>query len=252
MKKIVFIALIFLLSSCMKNNPEDKCDCLNKFRGEWDYSKDHGPDKWAEVDPRYELCAFGKEQSPIDINKNDDFITEKEHFSIDYKPTNLHVKNNGHTFEVEYEPGSYISYKGEKYHLIQFHFHEPSEHTVNSKEFAMEMHVVHKHNDGRILVMGSFIEEGEHNYFFDRIWSNLPGEVGKQVLEHDEGVNLAKVFGSDAPAYYYLGSLTTPPCSEKVQWIVRKDPIEFSQSQIAKFKDFYAGNARKAQRGLNG
>ena len=228
-KYLSLIILIFL-SACSSLNGHKTC--LDKYRGSWDYSVDHGPGKWADLDPQYKLCEDGRQQSPINIDSRNGLTIENEHYSLHYKRSDLHIVNNGHFIEVEYQDGSYINFESEDYHLVQFHFHAPSEHTIEAKHYPMEMHLVHKNKDGKILVLAAFVEEGDYNRFFGRILKNSPSRKGKQILSHHKHINLAKVFESTGHAYYYVGSLTTPPCSEEVQWIISSEthPLEYSTS----------------------
>lgn len=167
---------------------------------------------------------------------------------MSYLPSDLHIVDTGHSIEVEYETGSHLTYKGIKYNLIQFHFHEPSEHRVKSKHFDMEMHLVHKSNKGDLLVLASFIKEGQRNHFFDLIWSNLPEANQREIISHRKHLNIAKLFKSCGSAYYYSGSLNTPACTERVQRIVLKAPLEISKEQIQEFTKYYHANYRTTQR----
>jgi len=212
----------------------------------WGYFQ-HGEDavvlpaQWGDHFPD---CT-GFKQSPIDIQNTTEAI--RGEFEFDYKPTALHVTNNGHTIEVEYEPGSSMSINGEEYRLLQFHFHTPSEHLVDGNHFPMEVHLVHSNTDGELAVIGVLIEEGKNNKTFNRIIKNAPKSEG--VIEvKGKHINVTKLLPEETDEYFnYSGSLTTPPCSEGVRWFVMKDSIELSKKQIRKFEEIIHLNARPVQ-----
>ena len=233
---------------------------------EWGYETENGPDVWAQLSPEYFLCAEGKHQSPIDLVNPTP--AELPPIPYDYRPTSMNIRNTGHTIEVTCPEGSWIEVDGTRYELIQFHFHAPSEHTVVGKLFDMEAHFVHKSEDGTLAVVGLLIESGRHKHVFDPIWSHLPAVPGEtQRIENvtEDGSliidprfmfapndHVEDVAPSSFGNYYrYDGSLTTPPCSEDVTWIVLTTPIEMSEAQIAAFKAIIHDNNRPVQP-LNG
>ncbi len=203
---------------------------------EWSYEGPTGPDHWGELSKEFALCADGSSQSPIDIA--DSLISEQDLQDIEffYNRSELAVLNNGHTIEVEYQYGSYIDLDEYIYDLVQFHFHAPSEHTLNGVQFAMEMHLVHRNIFGELAVVGVMIREGEANERFEELWANLPREAG-QVIEAEEEINADDLLPEARMTYRYAGSLTTPPCSEGVRWNLMAEPIELSREQIALFKE---------------
>ena len=233
---------------------------------EWGYETENGPDVWAQLSPEYFLCAEGKHQSPIDLVNPTP--AELPPIPYDYRPTSMNIRNTGHTIEVTCPEGSWIEVDGTRYKLLQFHFHAPSEHTVAGKPFEMEAHFVHKSEDGTLAVVGLLIESGRHKHVFDPIWSHLPAVPGEtQRIENvtEDGSliidprfmfapndHVEDVVPSSFGNYYrYGGSLTTPPCSESVKWIVLTTPIEMSETQIAAFKAIIHDNNRPVQP-LNG
>ena len=233
---------------------------------EWGYKTENGPEVWAHLSPEYILCAEGKHQSPIDLVNP--IPVELPPIPYNYHPTSMNIRNTGHTIEVACPEGSWIEVDDTRYQLLQFHFHAPSEHTVAGKSFDMEVHFVHKSEDGMLAVVGLLIKRGQHNFAFDSIWSHLPAVPGEtQRIENvtedgslivdpcfmfspnDEVEDMApSLFGT---YYRYDGSLTTPPCSEDVKWIVLKTPIEMSEAQITAFKAIIHDNNRPVQP-LNG
>jgi carbonic anhydrase len=214
----------------------------------WSYEGEGGPAHWGEVSPDFESCSKGKSQSPIDIaNPAKD---GKEAVTFDYKQSKLNVVNNGHTVQVNYDKGSSIKINGVNYDLVQFHFHDPSEHTVNGKSYGMELHLVHKNAKNELAVIGVLIENGSENPAFKALWANLPAGAGEKK-ELAETINATDFLPTARSFYHYAGSLTTPPCSEGVSWFVIEKPIQMSEAQIARFKEIIKGNNRPVQP-LNG
>ena len=228
---------------------------------EWGYAAENGPDVWGQLNQEYILCGEGTHQSPIDIV--DPMPTELPTISYEYSPaTGVNIHHNGHTIEVAYPEGSGIHIDGTDYQLLQFHFHAPSEHTVDGKPFDMEMHLVHQSEDGNLAVVGLLIESGRHHPAFDPIWTDLPSApletqrieniiIDLPMMLSPNGQILDEAVQTFPSTYRYNGSLTTPPCSEGVKWIVLTMPVEMSESQIAAFKAIIDGNNRPVQP-LNG
>lgn len=220
----------------------------------WTYKGEKGPRFWGKLDPDFSLCANGSSQSPVDIAKTSPASLPK--LRARFSPAKLQIAhhehiadeiNNGHTIQINYSEGDTLTIGDTDYELIQFHFHAPSEHTVHGKHYPMEMHFVHKSESGTLAVVGVFIEKGTHNTAFDPIWANLPTQKGiLSHLEHVE-VNVDDLLPHSQKSYRYDGSLTTPPCSEGVKWIVMKSPIQLSGEQIKKFTTLVNGNNRPVQ-----
>ena len=211
----------------------------------WSYEGETGPAHWGDLKPEYAIAKSGKRQSPIDLDVAD--MTEVPELAVAYKPTKLNIVNNGHAIQVNYDQGSSASFGGDRFDLLQFHFHSPSEHTVDGQHRAMEMHLVHRNAQGKLGVIGVFVEEGEENAALARIWAHLPKRAGAPKTVAGVEVNVADLLPADRTRYVYSGSLTTPPCSEDVSWIVMKTPIEASAAQIRAFQALYEGNNRPTQ-----
>lgn len=220
----------------------------------WDYKGEKGPRFWGQLDPNFSICTDGKNQSPIDIDKTSPASLKE--LGMDFSPASLEIVhhehiadeiNDGHTIQVNYSEGDTLTIGEASYELIQFHFHSPSEHTVKGKHYPMEMHFVHKSSSGSLAVVGVFIEQGTHNVFFDPIWSNLPAKKGVATHYEHVQVNVDDLLPQKTESYRYDGSLTTPPCSEGVRWIVMKSPIQLSAAQITKFTALVKGNNRPVQ-----
>lgn len=211
---------------------------------EWGYTGSEGPSNWGDISPEFSACKIGKEQSPINIE--DSSNANLPELKLAYNSTPFDIVNNGHSIQINYEPGSSMTIGGKKYQLLQFHFHSPSEHTLNGKSYPMETHLVHQSEDGELAVLGIFITEGNENEFIEALWSSIP-ETGVENTVSGIEVNVNALLPEDLSYYHYTGSLTTPPCSEGVNWNVLKTTIELSSEQLAGFNSFYNGNARPVQ-----
>jgi len=211
----------------------------------WGYAKDVGPGHWGDLEAEFASCKTGQQQSPIDIAKASGQAVGP--ITFEYKKSGGTIVNNGHTIQVNVPPGSQVRMGGQTFPLAQFHFHAPSEHTVEGKAFPMEMHLVHKTAEGRIAVIGVLIESGSKNEAFEVIWNAMPSNPEEQKALGDNSLDPTALLPKDLTQYHYSGSLTTPPCSEGVDWSVIKTPIQLSPEQIAKFKALYPMNARPVQ-----
>jgi len=166
---------------------------------------------------------------------------------FDYKPGGLEILNNGHTIQVNRAAGSSITVGGEKYELLQFHFHTPSENTVNDTAFPIEMHLVHKNARGELAVVGVFSRAGGKNAVLEKAWEHMPRKAGDKKMITSVSINAADLLPADRGYYSFKGSLTTPPCSEGVKWMVLKTPTEVSGEQIKQFTGVIGTNARPVQ-----
>jgi carbonic anhydrase len=211
---------------------------------EWSYDGEGGPDNWGKLKSEYAACATGKRQSPIDIR--DGFRVDLEPIQFSYRPSQFRVVDNGRTIQVEVG-GSSISLLGKRYDLRQFHFHRPAEERVNGKSFDMVAHLVHKSEDERIAVVAVLLEKGMEHPLIQTVWNNLPLEKNEYVTPPELSIDLAQLLPADRAYYTYMGSLTTPPCSEGVLWLVLKQPQQISPEQLAIFARLYRHNARPVQ-----
>lgn len=221
---------------------------------EWDYQDEHGPKHWHELDPSFYLCGTGRAQSPIDLG----VIAGETRMPLafEYAPAVLRIQrtehvvdivNNGHTIQIDSDENSTLTTAGVTYRLAQYHFHAPSEHTINGLRYPMEMHLVHQADDGRLLVVGVFIREGEHNAAFEAVWEHLPKEVGEQQHVEHVLVNVDDLLPDDRRTLRYMGSLTTPPCTEGVKWLVDANPVALSPKQVRAFTKIVNDNNRPVQ-----
>jgi carbonic anhydrase len=195
------------------------------------YSGEAGPANWGKLDAKNVLCAIGRNQSPIDLK---DFVeADLQPLRQDYKATAAEVVNNGHTIQVNYAPGSTLAVAGRTFELKQFHFHAPSENRINGRQFPMEAHLVHADKDGNLAVVAVMFEEGGANQLLTSVWSAMPAKEGKTALPG--GLSVTGLLPASTDYYRFNGSLTTPPCSEGVMWLVVKRPATASKAQIDQF-----------------
>jgi len=221
---------------------------------EWHYEGAEGPEAWGHLDSAWNACGAGKNQSPIDIS-NEKAVSLPA-LRTTFGPAELRIVhhahvadaiNNGHTIQVNYTDGDTLLVGDKSFLLRQFHFHAPSEHTLDGRHFPMEMHLVHQAEDGTLAVIGVFIAEGEHNMALDPIWENLPDQRGEERHHPSVRVDVNELLPASHRSYRYDGSLTTPPCSEGVHWIVLASPIELSAVQIGAFASLLGHNNRPIQ-----
>lgn len=214
----------------------------------WGYSGPLGPEAWASLHPSFSLCGKGQRQSPVDIR--DGLPVDLEAVEFNYRPGFFSVTDNGHTVQVQVGGGNSIEVGARRYELTGFHFHLPGEERVDGRSFAMSIHLVHRDAQGRLAVVGLVAEEGPEHPAVQAVWNHLPLERGEFVaasVEFDPATLLPRRRGY----HTYMGSLTTPPCTEGVLWIVMQQPIQVSPQQLAIFARLHPMNARPVQP-LNG
>ncbi|MBK5964926.1 carbonate dehydratase [Thiocystis minor] len=198
----------------------------------WGYSGAEGPEHWGELDPHFNTCQTGKNQAPIDLANFVD--SQLPPIGFHYSPGGSDEINNGHTIQIDYQAGSSITLDGHDYELKQFHFHTPSENHIGGRAFPMEAHLVHADQDGNLLVIAVMFNEGGENAALIVPWADMPETV-------DHKTHLAALASAEnllprnRDYYRFNGSLTTPPCTEGVTWLVLKEPVTASTEQIGKF-----------------
>ncbi|UXN05658.1 carbonic anhydrase [Bartonella sp. HY761] len=205
--------------------------CVASAGVHWGYEGAEGPEYWGDLAPEYAQCKIGKNQSPIDIQEIHE-SSEKSPIKIHYEITADELVNNGHTIQVSPKNADdYLTFKGEKYFLKQFHFHVPSENTILKRSFPLEAHFVHATKEGKLLVLAVMFNEGEESKSFKQILSSIPEEHDKTV-DVGEEIDLDDMIPNTEHYYHFDGSLTTPPCSEGVTWIVLKDTKTIGKDQV--------------------
>jgi carbonic anhydrase len=210
----------------------------------WDYQGAAGPESWGALQAEFSKCSVGTRQSPIDIR--DGLKVQLDPVQFDYKASGFRVIDNGHTVQVNLAPGNSIEVMGRRYDLLQFHFHRPSEERINGRQFDMVAHLVHKDVDGRLAVVAVLLDRGSAHAVVQAVWNNLPLEKGEEVPAKT-ALDMNALLPADRSYYTYMGSLTTPPCSEGVLWMVMKNPVPISADQIGIFARLYPMNARPIQ-----
>ncbi len=213
----------------------------------WDYQGKSGALTWGKLDPAYKACSQGHEQSPIDIRH--------AHLNKALQPIEFHyiagpvtLENNGHTVIVNVNHGGYIVAGGVRYDLVQFHFHHPSEEAVNGKLSDMVIHLLHKSADGKLAVIAVRLNEdaGNPNATLATLWQHLPAAAGATEKVTDM-VNPGGLLPADRGYWTYMGSLTTPPCTEGVRWFVLEQELSLSRDQLRAFSAIFKMNSRPLQ-----
>jgi len=209
----------------------------------WAYTGSEGPATWGDLSPDFVACSTGVNQSPINITAATG--VEREQVSLNYAVSGLTVVNNGHTVQANVESGSTMLLDGAPYQLAQFHFHTPSEHTLNGEYFALEMHLVHVGESGALAVVGVVFDEGVSNEILAPVWAVLPHDTATEA--HVSDFDLKTLVPAGTSFYRYSGSLTTPPCSEGVRWMVAQDSSSVSAGQVDEFGTLVGPNNRPVQ-----
>ncbi len=210
----------------------------------WSYQGEAGPQAWSQLKSEFSLCSSGQRQSPIDIRGG--LAVELDPVRFDYQASRFAVVDNGHTVQVNLASGNSIEVAGKRFDLVQFHFHRPSEERIDGKQFEMSLHLVHKDEQGRLAEVALLFDKGAAQPVLQRVWNNLPLEKNEELAARLP-LELNALLPADRRYFTYMGSLTTPPCSEGVQWIVMREPVTASIEQIDLFARMYPMNARPLQ-----
>ena len=217
----------------------------------WAYEGENGPQSWGKLKPEFNVCAIGKRQSPINIEETGTLQGPAEPLQFHYMASSGTVVNNGHTIQVDVLGDNSITVRGSNYKLLQFHFHHPSEERVNYRGFAMVAHLVHRNAEGQLAVVAVLLDPGTANNLINKVWTYMPLDAGDRVRMPIGLVDLNELLPRDQRYYQFMGSLTTPPCTEGVLWLVLKQPVAVSREQIRLFSQLFPNNARPVQ-ALNG
>ena len=215
-----------------------------KHYAHWSYDGDEGQHNWASLDERFEMCEKGLNQSPINISTPIDATLSPLIFEGNAKAKTF--VNNGHTVQANFENGNYLTIENKKYELKQIHFHTPSENHIDGKVFPMEAHLVHADKNNNLAVIGIMFEVSEDNTTLNKLLRNLP-ENKDQKNEVKSEIFGYEILPESKEYYRFNGSLTTPPCTEGVKWIVLKTPVTISKSQLKDFEAVMPKNARDIQ-----
>jgi len=228
----------------------------------WSYiDGPEGPENWGNLGKDNLACLKGKSQSPININIDRAVKAQLNPLEFIYRPSPLSIIDNGHTVMVNYGEGSNLMVDGRQYRLIQFHFHKPSEEAINGERTDMVAHLVHQHHDGSLAVVAVLMstvqpansrkywwgdDATKESALINTLWNNVPLVKGKTEAP-GVMIDINQILPADRGYFTYMGSLTTPPCSENVLWLVLKNPIYVSDEQVKNFDRMYPMNARPLQ-----
>ncbi len=211
----------------------------------WSYEGATGPSNWGDVDAASKVCSAGTQQSPLDIIGA--IRAQMPPLSFAWRKRADTIVNNGHTIQVGFAEGSILTVGADRYTLLQCHFHRPSEHLIGRKRFAMEAHFVHRNVAGSLAVVGVLMKTGRPNAAFHAVVAAMPQTEGPPV-ETGATIDPNALLPAKRAYYRYSGSLTTPPCSETVDWLLLADPIEVAAVDVEAFAKLYPMNARPAQK----
>lgn len=232
------------------HTPEPATPGANHPAVHWTYEGAEGPEHWGDLDPAWAVCKTGQGQTPIDLTKGAPSDISLGQLVFKYQPIPLEIVNNGHTIQVEVKSDASLSAVGTKWKLVQFHAHASSEHTVDKKSFAFEIHFVHKNDKGNLAVVGVLFDVGKENVALAPYFDHAPKEKGAAKLIEGKSLDLGKIFGPKAAYYHYQGSLTTPPCTEGVEWFVLQEVQQISAAQLAKFTETEHGPTHRPVQAL--
>jgi carbonic anhydrase len=219
--------------------PAGPVETVDAGEAPWSYEGETGPEAWGAT------CETGAMQSPVNLA---DAVREPlPGPTFRYGPAPLEVVNLGHTLQVNYAPGNTLALGNEVYQLLQYHFHTPAEHLLRGRDFPMALHLVHRNAAGQLAVVGVLIEEGTESAALRPLFADLPATEGQVRRDPAALLNPAALLPRDQTNFRYPGSLTTPPCTEGVQWIVMAEPIEMSRAQIAAIRNIIHTTNRPVQ-----
>jgi carbonic anhydrase len=210
----------------------------------WSYDGESGPEYWSSLAKENSACAVGRMQSPIDLQ--DATRVNQPELTFEYYPGEWQIVNNGHSVQVTVPAGSFLTVDGHQYVLAQFHFHHPSEEAIMGKHFDMVIHLVHKDRKGKLAVVAVLLSDGASNPLIQTLWESIPKEKGKTETISAK-MDPMMLLPESRGYYAYEGSLTTPPCTEGVQWFVMKTPLAISEDEERAFAALYPHNVRPLQ-----
>lgn len=231
----IFILPLLLVSACgteASNDPAGEVETSQAAQEapEWAYEGPRSPERWGKLSADFAACDTGTTQSPINLAGATPSDLPDPQFN--YRPTPAVIENKGHTLQVDYAPGSGMMVGDARYQLVQFHFHTPSEHRLGGKEYPAAVHLVHRGPNDELAVVGVVVQEGAENAELSGLWKQLPQAKGEKRDATPAQINAERLVPKDAKHFLYNGSLTTPPCTEGVTWMVMDKPIEMSASQL--------------------
>ena len=227
---VALVASTILLVACQSDTKTENSKSKDV---QWGYTGSTGPDHWGDLSKDYELSKNGKEQSPINITGAED--VDLPELNLNNQESEAQVENNGHTIEVSFKnPKNTLTIGNEVYKLQQFHFHSPAENEIDGQTYPLEGHFVYKTDNGKITVISVLYNYGDENQALKQIWDKMP-QAANTETELSQAISLDDFYPEDKDYYNFEGSLTTPPCTEGVNWIVFKNQETVSKEQVEKF-----------------
>lgn len=205
----------------------------------WTYGGATGPERWSDLDPANATCAVGQQESPIDLKGA--ITADLGDLDIDWSPMVAAARDTGHAIQLDASEGSTMAMGGQIYRLLQFHVHQPAEHLLDGRRFPLEIHFVHAGPDGILGVLGVFADVGVASAPLQAMIDSLGSPAAGPALDPNGFLPAGHDF------FRYEGSLTTPPCSETVDWVLLSGPTTVSQAQIDTFERLHPGNTRPVQ-----
>ncbi len=212
----------------------------------WSYVGQHGPSHWGEQSHAWRQCSEGRNQSPIDIRST--VKASLPPLALSYKQGGQQVLHNGHTLQVTFQGGSTLTLDGTVFELKQLHFHAPSENQIEGKSYPLEAHLVHADQNGNLTVLAVMFEQGNANPVLAAPWAIMPSAHQQAPLS--PALNALTMLPADRSYYRFNGSLTTPPCSEGVRWLVLKQPVQASRQQLDQFRAAMGGDTNRPVQAL--
>ena len=243
------LGIATLLASCGSSPP--LAPAASSHRAAWTYAGATGPEHWSDLDPSFSACSRGSRQSPIDLPPPPGSSTAPAVASPHWDPVPLSIVNNGHTVQVDDAAPSSLVLDGVTYSLVQFHFHTPAEHTLEGRAFDAEVHLVHRAANGKLAVVALFFQRGAESAALRPLFDAIPMEQGAPISVPGKTLDLGALVPRAPRFLSYDGSLTTPPCTEGVRWLVvlpDPKPLEIAESDLAKLRAaVHAPNNRPQQ-----
>ena len=221
--------------------------CVGQGGANWGYQGNKGPLVWGKLDPAYQACGKGHEQSPLDL-RGARLNRALQPIEFHYLAGAMTTENTGHGIVAHVNPGSWIVAEGTRYALVELEFHRPAEHPVKGKLSDMEVDLVHRSDDGKLAIIGVRMNEdrGVPNAMLAALWEHLPMAAGATEKVTDM-VNPGGLLPGDRGYWTYTGSTLEPPCSEGVRWFLFEQELSVSRSQLRALEALYKMNTRPVQ-----
>ena len=245
----VFLLFLCLQAHAREEGKHSATQTTKSKPGQWSYAGETGPDHWASLSQDFAACGSGTRQSPIDLNASQRTLLPP--LNIHYRTSVTSIRRSPHLLRLDYDSGSYLKIKGQRYRLVGFDFHTPGEHAIQGQRSDMEIHLHHLGPQGEPLILAIPVMGGHRkNITLQRIFENIPS-VSASSYNRRVGINALFLLPRDRSYFTYEGSETRPPCAETIQWIVFKTPTRVSWEEINHIKTIVGLNARPVQP-LNG